>query len=112
MEHTPGFGSNGGKGFHIKFPNGLTLSTQFGGGNYGSNYDIAIGSERNLIKLQATTVEIAIFDSEGTHPWRTREIAIAAGLSDSQDEVMGYVNFETWLRLFDATRAAIAKATV
>ena len=103
------FATSGNKGFHITFPNGLTLSTQFGGGNYGSNYDFRIGDEPAQHTMKATTVELAVFDRERGGEWRTREIAKAAGLEDLNDDVMGYVPMETWLRMFDATRAAKAK---
>jgi hypothetical protein len=33
-----GFASRSNKGFHIKFPNGWTISTQFGPGNYCGDY--------------------------------------------------------------------------
>jgi len=37
-----------GKGFHLNFPNGVTLSTQFGAGNYGDNYDEDFEPSRNV----------------------------------------------------------------
>ena len=94
------------KGFHITFPNGLTLSTQFGGGNYGSNYDFPIGDERNERGMEADSVEIAVFESGKKGAWRTREIAKAAGMEDPGDDVIGYVSIDEWLKIFDATRAA------
>lgn len=101
-----GFSTCDNKGFHINFPNGLTLSTQFGGGNYGSNYNRKIGDRSDH---HAETVEIAVFPTHstepGSHHWVTQEIASKAGLADPQDSVMGHVGFEDWLRLFDATRA-------
>ena len=105
-EHEVGFAACGGKGFHIRFPNGLTLSTQFGGGDYGSNYNLPIGKERDLITLEAATVEVAVFKTSGDGKWQTEEISKAAGLGDPGDCVMGYVPFENWLKLFDACRAA------
>ncbi len=35
----PGFYITGGKGFHISFPNGYTMSVQFGPGDYCENSD-------------------------------------------------------------------------
>ena len=35
----PGFSITRGKGFHISFENGWTVSVQFGHGNYSDNYD-------------------------------------------------------------------------
>lgn len=40
-----GFYITGKKGFHITFPNGYTISVQFGPGNYCDNYDMRIGDE-------------------------------------------------------------------
>lgn len=39
IKHTPGFSITNGKGFHIRFDNGWTVSVQFGWGNHGDNYD-------------------------------------------------------------------------
>ncbi|MAH47405.1 hypothetical protein CMI37_16395 [Candidatus Pacearchaeota archaeon] len=33
----PGFSVTGGKGFHVRYPNGWTISVQFGWGNYCEN---------------------------------------------------------------------------
>lgn len=41
----PGFRITGGKGFHISFANGYTVSVQFGPGNYCDNYRRGIGRE-------------------------------------------------------------------
>lgn len=101
MKDSPGFMTCGNKGFHINFPNGLTLSTQFGGGNYSSNYHGRIGSKEDQ---SATTVEIAVFKSAADRKWITKEIAKAAGFNDQTDDVMGYIPFIDWLRIFDATR--------
>jgi hypothetical protein len=38
-----GFYITSGKGFHVVFENGWTVSVQFGGGNYCDNYDDDIG---------------------------------------------------------------------
>lgn len=61
-----GFDITFGKGFHITFENGHTVSVQFGGGNYSSNYDIKIGSSRNGQPVPASaTAEVAAWDSTG-----------------------------------------------
>jgi hypothetical protein len=39
------FKITGGKGFHIRFENGYTVSVQFGPGNYCDHYDARIGYE-------------------------------------------------------------------
>lgn len=51
------------KGFQLSFKNGLTISVQFGGGNYCSNKKIPIGSERHNSNLVCLNAEIAIFPS-------------------------------------------------
>lgn len=56
-----GFAITGGRGFHIRFKNGWTVSVQFGGGNYGSNYDLPVMGPTP----PATTAEIAAWDSGG-----------------------------------------------
>lgn len=100
------FATNQNKGFHITFPNGKTFSTQFGGGNYSSNRDFEIGREKDVPQMRADTAEVAVWGKDGD--WITREVAIAAGLGDPGDDVMGWVNMETWLKLFDAARKEVA----
>ena len=56
-----------GKGFHVSFPNGWTVSTQLGPANYCDNYDEPI-NETSRIKCGArgsTTVEIAWWGPDG-----------------------------------------------
>ncbi len=104
---TSGFTICGGKGFHIRLPNGLTLSTQFGGGNYGSNYDARIGREAALDEkdCEAETVELAVFPTDGSGKWLTQEIAKLAGLKEPGDDVIGYVPMEDWLNVLAACAA-------
>jgi len=59
------FRITGSKGFHLTFPNGYTVSVQFGGGNYGSNYDFPIGEEKNQRQLEADAVETAFWGPDG-----------------------------------------------
>lgn len=67
--HAPsatGFDITFGRGFHITFENGHTVSVQFGGGNYCSNYDVEIGAGRNGRHLPpSATAEVAAWDSNG-----------------------------------------------
>ena len=49
-----------GKGFHITFKNGWTVSVQFGGGNYADNYDAEIGGERSSDQ-RSTCAEVAVW---------------------------------------------------
>lgn len=61
-----------GKGFHITFANGWTVSVQFGPGNYSSNRDDAavFSGEykdecRKAGEYGATTVEVAAWPKDG-----------------------------------------------
>jgi hypothetical protein len=57
-----GFRITGSRGFHITFENGVTVSVQFGGGNYGDNYDEPIGEEPKRKILESATAEVAVWD--------------------------------------------------
>jgi hypothetical protein len=65
--NTTSFKITGGKGFHITFKNGVTVSVQFGGGNYCDYYDDEIS--REAFKKQGSEgsyeAEIAIFNKGG-----------------------------------------------
>jgi hypothetical protein len=86
-----------GKGFHIELPNGVTISTQFGGGSYGSNYDMDIGSEARHKELEATEVEVAAWCGE---KWITKEYPN----NPNGDDVIGYINTTEWLQFLDWCR--------
>ncbi|MBE9541538.1 MAG: hypothetical protein IMF01_04400 [Proteobacteria bacterium] len=88
------------KGFHITFPNGLTLSTQFGSGNYCDNHDIEIGVKTQKVKSQ--NVEIAIWDKEGA--WLTKQTYEEKFNKEIGDDVAGYVEIEEWLEIVDWCR--------
>ena len=90
-----------GKGFHITFPNGITISTQFGGGNYCDNYNDRIGHD-NPESISSSNCEIGIWRHGGE--WCTGEVVKAAGLEDEfgGDMVAGYVSMENWLKLLNA----------
>ena len=79
-------------GFAITFPNGLTLSTRFGYGNYCENHD----NEKQLesfrqpfLGLQSDNVEVAIIKKDG---------GFIAG--ENGDTVKGYVEIDEWLEVF------------
>jgi hypothetical protein len=66
MKLAEGFYICDGKGFHIKFENGWTISVQFGPGNYCDNYDMRIGNaEEKAGKKGSTTAECAVISPEG-----------------------------------------------
>ena len=63
--------SNSGKGFHMTFENGLTISVQWGYDNYCNNktYSKGYQEELNVIKekglFTGETAEIAVWNAEG-----------------------------------------------
>jgi len=59
---------NQNKGFSMTFKNGLTISVQFGTGNYCSRRDFiaAIVSEKDSDICESDDAEIAIWDSNNT----------------------------------------------
>lgn len=50
-----------GKGIHLAFDNGVTLSVQIGGGNYCDNYDMPLRLEDQPRQMASTTAEIAFW---------------------------------------------------
>ena len=58
------FKSTGNKGFSMTFENGLTISVQFGHGNYCSNHNNLklFGNELKQQLVESNTAEIAIWD--------------------------------------------------
>ena len=60
-----------GKGFHMTFPNGVTVSVQFGSGNYCDNrWKFAEEFTKNEI-LGCPNAEVAVWDRDGN--WILRE---------------------------------------
>lgn len=93
------FKSTFGKGFHLVFDNGITLSTQFGYGNYCAN-----NMRRDIINggiLSCEDAEIAIISKDGG--WLTRNCLIDLGIK-ADDDVLGCVDMETWLKILDWCR--------
>jgi hypothetical protein len=61
-----GFKITGGKGFHITFDNGYTVSVQFGPGNYCDNYNMDISTQSDEAgKIGSTTAECAVWKDNG-----------------------------------------------
>ena len=52
------------KGFHIEFDNGLTISVQFGRGNYCNNRNSNVDDSTGNYDF-CSNAEIAVFDSKG-----------------------------------------------
>ena len=76
-----------GKGFHLTFENGLTISVQIGYGNYCENYNLdnAITmSETTPRKIECKNAEVAIWNANGG--WLTKDF-----IKNLDDDVVGYV---------------------
>jgi hypothetical protein len=54
-----------GKGFHITFQNGYTVSVQFGPGNYCDNYDERWENITKCGEAGSTTAECAVWSGDG-----------------------------------------------
>ena len=64
------FRITGGKGFHITFENGYTVSVQFGAGNYCDNYKEPIESmAKNLVdsrgQVSSSDAEVGVWQADG-----------------------------------------------
>ena len=60
-----GFRITGGKGFHITFENGWTVSVQFGPGNYCDNYGEDWDKPEKAAAKGSSTAEVAAWPPEG-----------------------------------------------
>ena len=90
-----GFRICSGKGFHIGFENGYTVSVQFGPGNYCEHYDREIGRDaEDCGKEGSVDAEVAILNPEGDL------ITIPAW----GDEVKGYVSPSEVVNLLEWAR--------
>ena len=84
------FASIENKGFHITFKNGVTVSVQFGIGNYCQhhNSDIKIGVEKEFRKWESKNAEVAIWNKNGE--WITKKCPYLDVAE--YDDVAGYVS--------------------
>lgn len=83
--------STSGKGFHLSFENGLTISVQWGFGNYCSNKSMRWDELDELQKnrtFDGETAEIAVWDTSGT--WMRFENDVVKGWCTA-DEVADYI---------------------
>jgi hypothetical protein len=78
-----------GKGFHMTFENGNTISVQFGAGNYCGNHDEEFPSDIPK-KTTCEDAEIAIWDKNGK--WLTKEYL------DKGDDVLGWLTADEVLK--------------
>ena len=96
------FKITGGKGFHFNFPNGITVSVQFGPGNYCEHYDDDIlrwSSSAGKGTIESHDAEVAIWKEGGE--WITHEY-------NGDDQVTGYKSFE---EVWEILKWAEAKKT-
>ena len=89
------FKSTYNRGFQMTFKNGLTISVQFGTGNYCERRQVIapIQGEMKMSIVESNSAEIAIWDKEGT--W----------FSFGHDTVKGWVDADevaTWIILCTA----------
>lgn len=108
---TKSFSINQNKGFHLTLPNGLCVSTQFGGGNYCENRSSEINPQLTEGK-QSNNAEIAFYwtgEGESNH-WATQEVFKAARIKSPGDDVAGWIDIKTWLRLLKAAQTLKRKA--
>jgi len=90
-----------GKGFHLIFKNGVTLSTQIGWGNYCDNYNFS-GDMESIMKKnswESKDCEIGIWDKNKN--WITKQMNKELFNEKNSDDVKGYVNFKNWLKIVD-----------
>ena len=87
-----------GKGFQIKFDNGLVLSTQFGPGNYCQNRKASLSCGGNGNE-QSTNAEIAVINHKGDFITQQAWTSIFGELLS--DDVTGWANLNEWLALVE-----------
>lgn len=61
----PGFRITQGKGFHVTFANGWTMSVQFGPGNYCDHYDRDFEDRAACGAEGSRTAEVAVWGPDG-----------------------------------------------
>ena len=92
-----------GKGFHVTFENDVTVSVQFGYGNYCENRDEyeKLGGLHIPEFVESADAEIAIWQGSSgkdSSVWITREFMKEILNSEHDDDVLGYCNADTVLK--------------
>ena len=77
------------KGFHITFENGLTVSVQWGAGNYCDNHFYCDFSHTK--DMESNTAEVAVWSNER---WLNANDFTGEEVCDSCDDVVGYLTPE------------------
>jgi hypothetical protein len=65
-DETKGFCITSGRGFHITFPNGMTVSVQFGPYNYCPNREESFASDEEAGANGCDEAEVAVIRRDGT----------------------------------------------
>jgi len=89
MANTLGFAICRGRGFHITFKNGVTVSVQFGPGNYCEHYNgdwRELEKEKSRRRWECFDAEVAIWDNREEDNWITQEY-----FQDDSGECHGYL---------------------
>jgi hypothetical protein len=84
------------KGFHITFANGITISVQWGPGNYCDNRDMSFKSmiftDSGQPAAPSPTAEIALWDK--SRRWITKRANRALRRPATNNDVIGYLSPE------------------
>ena len=89
-----GFKSTRRKGFHMSFENGLTVSVQFGAGNYCDNHwDTDFACQKDA---QSSDAEVAIWHEDRREPqdWISVNYFLADAYGEGHGGVCGYLSPE------------------
>jgi hypothetical protein len=93
------FAITDGKGFKVTFGNGVTVSVQFGPGNYCGNYNLSY-KDRPLTdgEFKCKDAEIAIWDKKGE--WITSKCWARVFHMAHQDMVVGRIDADILPKVF------------
>lgn len=88
-----GFSITCGKGFHMTFSNGVTISVQWGPGNYCDNRNENSMDEKGVGEKGSNTAEVAIWSNhDNGKEWITRGVYKILGNENVNDDVVGWCN--------------------
>ena len=91
-----------GKGFHITFENGYTVSVQFGPGSYCENRNLDYidfnRKPRNSI-CESPDAEVAVWDDKGA--WVTQRAWDSVHKEALNDQVVGHLNTDEVLKIMN-----------
>ena len=83
----PGFLLTSGKGFQVLLANGMTVSVQWGAGNYCRNHSCATGSFNQKFD-SCEDAETAVWDKDGNWIKRTADVYDTVQGRQSPDDVV------------------------